>query len=160
MQISQKKYIFAAKIGKPFIVNQATHIYTLPQMSSWMQGKKSIFPKWFTQYAVLSYILALAIVTVMYFAYRLPLYYLFAGIISVGVFFLYGSKVAQYTAIEKMYKEKNFEKRIFRIAFVPRLIWTLLIYIVFMRVYGDPFGFENADACFYNDLGQYVSSLR
>ena len=82
-----------------------------------------------------------------------------SGTVSVLVFFLYGAKVVQDTAIDRIRKTKNFEKRIFLIAFVPRLIWMILIYTIFMQTYGDAFGFENGDATYYNELGQFVAKL-
>ena len=77
-----------------------------------------------------------------------------SGVVAVLAFFLYGSKAVKDLAPNRIKKEKNFEKRIFTIAFVPRLIWMVLIYTIFMQSYGDTFGFENGDASFYNDIGE------
>jgi len=82
-----------------------------------------------------------------------------SGTVSVLVFFLYGAKVVQDTAIDRIRKPKNFEKRIFLIAFVSRLIWMILIYTIFMQTNGDSFGFENGDAVYYDELGQFVAKL-
>lgn len=120
---------------------------------------QGVFPKWLSRNAVITYIFALAVVTVMYSSFSLPWYYMLSGVVSVLVFFLYGQKLAQQTAIEKIKKEKSFEKRIFIIAFIPRVVWMFLIYTIFMETYGDAFGFENADATYYNELGRFVASL-
>lgn len=116
--------------------------------------KPDAFPKWLTQYAMVVYILALAIVSFMYSAYSLPWYYMLSGVVAVTAFFLFGSTVADRTSEMKMRKEKNFEKRIFLIAFIPRLLFMLLIYQIFQSNYGDAFGFESGDAHFYHDLGE------
>lgn len=113
----------------------------------------SIFPKWLTQYSVVAYLFAFAVVNFIFLQYSLPWYYMLSGAVAVLVFFFYGSKIAQDTSIGRVRKEKKFEKRIFIIALVPRLVFTLLIYWLFMSNYGDAFGFENADAQFYHDLG-------
>ena len=119
------------------------------------------FPKWLTQYAVAVYLAALAIVTLMYSAYSMPWYYMLSGVVAVMAFFLYGSKVIKDTTQNKVKKEKNFEKRIFLTAFLPRLLFMLLLYWVFQENYGDAFGFENADAVFYNDLGEsFANAIR
>lgn len=131
----------------------------MPMMPLPMRPKASIWPKWLTQYAVGVYLAALAVVTMMYSSYSLPWYYMLSGVVAVMVFFLYGSTVAKNTATDRIHKAKNFEKRIFLIAFVPRLIWVILIYTIFMQTYGDAFGFENADATYYDELGQYVAIL-
>ena len=117
------------------------------------------FPKWFSRYAIGVYLLALAVVTMMYASHSLPWYYMLSGITGVLALFLYGSKVVKDTAIDCIRKTINYEKRIFLIAIVPRVIWVLLIYTILMKYYGDAFGFENADATYYNDLGAYVSGL-
>ena len=116
-------------------------------------GKIS-FPKWLTQYGVMVYILALAVVSLMYGSHSLPWYYMLFGIVGVVVFFLYGSHLAEQTSPLKMRREKNFEQRIFLIAFMFRAIWMVLIYTVFMQNYGDTFGFEDADARFYDWAGE------
>ena len=116
-------------------------------------AEQVIFPKWLSKNALIAYFLALAVVTFMYSTYSIPWYYMLSGVVSMMVFFLYGAKAAQDTSIEKIRKEKNYEKKIFIIAFVPRLLWMLLIYTLFMQNYGDAFGFENGDATGYDKLG-------
>ena len=119
----------------------------------------NFWPKWLTQYAISVYVLALAIVTMRYASHSLPWYYMLSGMVSVLVFFLYGSKVVKETAIDKIRKEKRFEKQIFTIAITLRLIWVILIYTIFTQTYGDAFGFENADATYYNELGRFTAEL-
>ena len=113
-----------------------------------------IFPKWLSQRSIAVYLTALAIVSFVFSSFGLPWYYLLSGVVGVLAFFLYGSTVAKDTSLQRMRKEKVFEKRIFLIAFVPRVIITLLLYWIFKSNYGDEFGFENADATFYNTMGQ------
>jgi len=120
---------------------------------------KAIFPQWLSRNALITYFLALAVVTFMYSAYSLPWYFMLSGVVAVMVFFLYGSTAIKDTSLDKIRKESRFEKRIFLIAFVPRVIWMFLIYTIFMQNYGDAFGFENADATYYDILGQFVAGL-
>ncbi len=128
----------------------------------WMRNSSQmIFPKWLSRNALITYLLALAVVTFMYSAYSIPWYYMLSGVVSMLVFFLYGAEVVQDTAVEKIRKEKNFEKRIFLIAFIPRVLWMGLIYIIFKQYYGDAFGFESGDALFYDGLGQnFADAIR
>ncbi len=115
---------------------------------------KAIFPKWLSQYPLVVYLLAFVVVTFMYSEYSLPWYYMLSGVVAVMAFFLYGSTAIKDTLLDKIRKESRFEKRIFLIAFIPRVIWMFLIYTIFMNSYGDAFGFENGDAKFYDDLGR------
>ena len=134
-----------------------------PHMADQGRGRRMaeqvLFPKWFSRNALIAYLLALAVVTFMYSAYSLPLYYMLSGVVAVSVFFLYGSTVVKKTTVERIRNEKNFEKRIMIIAFVPRLLFTLLLYWIFQANYGDAFGFENGDATYYQDLGKAVAEL-
>lgn len=141
-----------SQMGQPMMMNSRRAMNSIGRA-------KSIFPKWLTRYPIAAYLLALMVVTFMYSAHSLPWYHMLAGIVSVLIFFLYGSKVVQDTTIERIRKEKNFEKRIFIIAFIPRLLFMLLIYWIFQENYGNAFGFENADATYYNDLGQFVAGM-
>ena len=122
-------------------------------------GAKNIWPKWLSQYAVWTYVLALATVSIIYVSYSIRWYYMLAGVVSVLVFYTYGHKAAQDTSIVRIKNQKNYEKRIFLIAFVPRVIWMFLIYFLFLESYGDSFGFENMDAVSYDDLGKVVAKM-
>ena len=118
---------------------------------------KAIFPQWLSRNALITYFLALAVVTFMYSEYSLPWYYMLSGVVAVGVFFFYGSTAIKDTSLDKIRKESRFEKRIFLIAFIPRVIWMFLIYTIFMNSYGDAFGFENMDANTYHTIAQEIS---
>ena len=127
-----------------------------------MKGVKKIpdaFPKWLSQYSIVVYILALAVVSFLYSTYSLPWYYMLSGVVAVLAFFLYGSAVVDRTSEHRIRKQKSFEKRIFLIAFIPRVVLTLLLYQIFMSNYGDSFGFETGDALYYDELGQFVVGL-
>lgn len=119
-----------------------------------MMKKPIAIPKWFTQYGVVVYILALVVVSLMYSAYSLPWYYMLSGIVAIVVFFFYGSHLVEQTSPIRMRRERNFEKRITLIAFVLRVLFMLLLYQIFQENYGDAFGFENADANYYHAQGQ------
>lgn len=115
---------------------------------------QSVFPKWLSQYSIAVYLIALATISLMYSAYSLPWYYMLSGVVAVLVFFMYGDSVVKDTGLDKIRKEKRFEKKIFLIAFILRVIWMVMIYTIFMQTYSNAFGFENADAIFYDSLGQ------
>lgn len=134
-------------------------LYGAQRLRKPIAAAKAIFPKWLTRNALIVYLLALTIVSFMYSAYSMPWYYMLSGVVAVMGFFLYGSTAIKDTLIEKIKKEKRFEKRIFLIAFIPRVIWMFLIYIIFKQTYGNAFGFENADATYYDQLGQFVAGL-
>ena len=109
------------------------------------------FPKWLTQYGAVVYLLALAVVSFMYSTYSLPWYYWLSGLVSIIVFFYYGAYLTNKSlSLDRVRRQWNFEKKIFWIAFIPRVVWMLLIYTIFIQNYGDAFGFESGDPTFYD----------
>ena len=120
---------------------------------------KNIFPNWLSQYAIVVYVLALLVANVMYSSYSLPWYYMLSGIVAMLVFFLYGGSVAKQTSIVRVRSDKSFGKRLFLLSFFLRVCWMFLIYAIFMQVYGDAFGFDNSDATYYRDLGEFVADM-
>ena len=132
----------------------------MPMNRGGIHGRgKEVFPSWLMRNALVVYIFALAIVTIIYSSYSLPWYYMLSGLVSVSVFFGYGYKLANSTTITKLRSDKRFERRIFWVAFVPRVAFMLMMYTIFQRIYGDAFGFDNSDATYYDSLGQFVASL-
>lgn len=126
-----------------------------------MMKKPVAFPKWLTQYGVMVYIMALAAVSFMYSAASIPWYFMLSGVVAIVVFFLYGSTLIEQTSMHKIHREKVFERRIFMISLALRLVWTVLIYVIFMQNYGDAFGFENGDATFYDDQANvFANAMR
>ena len=67
--------------------------------------------------------------------------------------------MAKNTSIDSIRREHTFERRIFIIAFIPRLLFVLLLYWIFQGNYGNAFGFENADATYYDELGGFCADL-
>lgn len=129
----------------------------MPMRQRMVQGVRrmqDVFPRWLSIYPIVTYILALMVVSFMYSAYSLPWYYMLSGTVAVLVFFLLGSTFATRTSIDKMHKAKRFERRIFLIAFIPRVLFMLLLYWIFQANYGDVLGFENQDALFYLEVGE------
>lgn len=116
------------------------------------------FPKWLSQYSIVVYLVALMMVNFMYSTYSLPWYYLISGIISVLIFFIYGRQLGRNVLGAIPLSNKKFENRIFLVSFLLRLVFTLIIYYSFQSFYGDFFGFENADAGFYDDQAKYFAS--
>ena len=110
-------------------------------------------PSWVSRNAIIMYIVALFTISIMNSAYSIPWYYMLSGVIAIVVFFLFGRSLSESISVARMRREKSFEKRIFLIAIVLRVIFVVLLYSIFQQNYGDAFGFENADACFYDDKG-------
>ena len=120
---------------------------------------QDVFPRWLSLYPIVTYILALMVVSFMYSDYGLPWYYMLSGVVAILVFFLLGSTFVTRMSIVNSRKEKLFERRVFLLAFVPRVLFVFLLYEIFQVNYGDSFGFETGDALYYDELGQFVVGL-
>ena len=119
---------------------------------------RNVFPKWLTQYSIVAYILTLMLVSFMFSEYSLPWYYMLSGVAAVLVFFLYGGYlIDRKLSIENVRQDRNFERKIFWMAFIPRILFMLLLYWIFQDNYHDAFGFENGDANFYNEMGTIMA---
>lgn len=129
------------------------------QMRTMRPRRVKTIPSWLSKNAMMVYFVALLGISFVYSAYGMPWYYLLSGTIAMLTFFLYGSSLAEKTSIDKIHKQKVFEKRIFAVAFAVRLAFTILLYVVFQNHYGNAFGYENQDATFYDDLGNFVADL-
>lgn len=133
---------------------------SMPMRQKMMKGLRrvqDVFPRWLSLYSIVVYILALMLVSFMYSAYSMPWYYMLSGVVAVLVFFLYGGYATKNLAVDRIRKEKNFERKIFLLAFIPRVLFTLLLYWIFIENYGDSYGFEHGDAEYYGDLGEFVA---
>lgn len=107
--------------------------------------------KYISSKAILLYIAALSVVSVIYMQYSLKWYWIVIGLISVVGFFKYGSTL--YVKWGK-YSPKLFEKKLFRTALIIRVIYVIFSYFFYLGMTGEPFEFGAADAMFYDYLGQ------
>lgn len=121
--------------------------------------RRNIIPSWLVQYPLAVYAVALTIVSVMYVTHHLPWYYMVTGIVMILLFFPIGRQIINETSIFRIGREKVFERRLFTAAFVPRVVVMIGLYFIFQLTYGDAFGFDNADAVYYDEMGQYVAKL-
>ena len=124
-----------------------------------MSEKLLYIPKKITEPALYAYFGALVLSSVVFYRYILPWYYLLAGAVGVTAVFYYGNALSKRWCVLNVRRPKRFEERLFWTAFAIRLVYMLLIYTVFMLQYGNPFGFENMDACYYDELGRFVADM-
>ena len=71
------------------------HRSTPPPPRPLFSSQKSIFPDWLPRYGIIVYIMALAVVSVIYSSYSLPWYYMLSGVVAVLILFIYGNIIVQ-----------------------------------------------------------------
>ena len=119
-----------------------------------MKDNKIVFSKQISQRAILTYFIALAIVSVLYFNYTMPLGFIALGIVSVLGFFLLTSRWSKEWGTRP---ESLFVRYIFLSALILRLIWVFGSYFYYLSTYGTPFEFDSADALSYHEYASWIN---
>lgn len=114
------------------------------------------FPKIIAQKSVQCYIITLLIVTMLFFQNSLSLYLFIFGIVSVVGFF-YGSFSLSKKWINLT--PKLYEKKLFKVAFIIRLIYVIFIYFLNYELYGTFHESNGGDIGFYMDTPLHAVSL-
>lgn len=104
------------------------------------------FPKIIAQKSVQCYFITLLIVTMLFFQHSLSLYLFIFGIVSVVGFF-YGSFSLSKKWINLT--PKLYEKKLFKVAFIIRLIYVIFIYFLNYKLYGTFHESNVGDIDFY-----------
>lgn len=106
--------------------------------------------------AIVSYIVALMLVTIIFHQYATQWYFMLFGIVEVVGFYHYGNVLSkQYSN----YSEKYFRSQIFKTALVIRVVYVLFSYLFYDFMTGRPFEFGMADAEFYHQSAEGVATL-
>ena len=118
------------------------------------------FPKIIAQKSVQCYFITLLIITMLFFQHSLSLYLFVFGIVSVVGFF-YGSFSLSKKWIN--FTPKLYEKKLFKVAFIIRLIYVILIYFLNYKLYGTFHESNAGDIDFYietsTNLSRYIYGL-
>ena len=107
-------------------------------------------PKKLTNNAMVVYFLALLVVSALFHSHMLNWKWTLFGIVEVTVCFV---GLNNLTRKWQTISPKLYAKRLFGTAFAVRLIWVIVTWWLYMSVTGDAFGYENADATFYHEMG-------
>lgn len=125
-----------------------------------MNNLSSVYlPKWLSNRAIGLYFAGLLLASLFFNSYALSWYWMLAGVVEILAFFYLGNLLTRRWHPVMLKNAKSFEKRLFWTGFSIRLVYMLVIYIIYMMTYDDPFGFENMDATYYDGLGKFVASL-
>ncbi len=104
-------------------------------------------PRFISERAMASYLLALVVCNVLYMHYALTWYWWLFGIVEVCGFFYYANILTKQRAF---WTPKTFAKRLFGTAFTIRIIYVLFSYVFYIVMTGQPFEMGTADAWIYH----------
>lgn len=112
------------------------------------------FPKQITYRAIITYLIALVVISIFYSNYAMKFGYMALGFTFVVSFF-------SITTIWSKGKERNSERAfvesIFVFAVVIRLIWVIASYFYYIDATGIPFEFDTADALGYHEEAKWLA---
>lgn len=113
------------------------------------------FPKYFSSKAITTYIVTLLVIGVVFMNYAMYWYWWIFGIVYVILFF-YGSN--QLSIKWKDYAPKFFERSVFKIAFLLRILSVFVLYFLFDTMTGQPFMFAAGDSIGYHQEAEWVAN--
>ena len=112
------------------------------------------FPKQIAGRAILTYIIALAIVSMFFFRHAMQLGYMALGLVFVcGFFYLSYSCSKEWINVE----EKKYVKYLFLWAFFIRIVWVVASYYYYIHLTGIPFEFGAADSLGYHGEAEWLA---
>lgn len=106
------------------------------------------FPKQISYRAIVTYLIALAAVSVFFLSYAMKLGYIALGMVCVLGFFLLTSS---WSRDWRSISEKQFVKYLFLVAVSLRIIWVIASYYYYIQVTGRPFEIDTGDALGYHE---------
>lgn len=112
------------------------------------------FPRKIASNAIVTYLISLAIVSVVFFRYMMLWGYIVLGITWVLAFFLLTVK---WSVEWRTVSEKNFLKYLFQSALIIRLVWVVTSYFFYLSWTGLPFEFDAHDAMGYHEEAKWLA---
>lgn len=104
-------------------------------------------PKQISSKAIIVYLIALSIVSLVYYNYSMNIGFIVLGCVWViGFFYLVGLCGRRWRTVP----EKHFVNNIFGVALLLRLLWVVLSYVFYTQATGSPFEFQARDSMSYH----------
>lgn len=111
------------------------------------------FPKQITYRAIITYLIALVVISVFYSNYAMKFGYMALGFTFVVSFFSFTNVWSK----SQRESEKEFIKSLFLVAVIIRLVWVIVSYFYFIDATGIPFEFDAADALGYHEEAKWLA---
>lgn len=112
------------------------------------------FPKQISNRAILVYMAALIVVSVVFMSYAMQFGYIVLGLLWVFGFFLI---IAHCTKAWAEVSDKVFVNNLFWTALALRVIWVIASYFFYIEVTGTPFEFQARDSMGYHSDAEWMA---
>ena len=110
----------------------------------------TFFPKFFTNRAILCYLLTLIIASLMFINYAMPFQFMLFGLAAVFLFFFYTNKLSLSW---RRLPPRRFVKNLFITALIIRIIYVIFIYFYYIKMTGRPNMYYPGDELMYEYFG-------
>lgn len=115
-------------------------------------------PASITNSAIITYLAALVACNLLFISHPLYAVWWVFGIVEVLIFFYVANYTSKAWSFAKHYNTKWFEHRLIYTAFFIRFIFVCITYLFYKQQCGDAFGYDDADAPFYNQLAHDLAT--
>ena len=113
------------------------------------------FPQQIARRAIVTYFIALVLVSSIFFNHAMLFEYVVLGIIFISIFFVLTPK---WSVDWSQISDKRYVSYVFGIAVTLRLIWVVLSYFHYMNINDNPFEVGAADAMGYHGEAEWLAS--
>lgn len=105
---------------------------------------------------MLLYVVALVLVSAIFFSHVLSLMFIFFGLVEVIAFFYFSNLLTKKWSV---FSTKRFLNDLFLTSLLIRLGWVLFSYVFYVSMNGDPFEFFAADSKMYHESAVWIHNL-
>lgn len=105
--------------------------------------------------AVITYLMALGLVSLLFWDYAMSMVYMALGVVGVVCFFLL---TVQWSKEWHCVSKEQYISYLFAIAFVIRVIWVVVSFHYYQRVTGVPFEIDAADSVGYHEEAEWMAA--
>ena len=118
----------------------------------------SYFPKYFSNKAIVTYLIAFFVVTIIGYEQSMPLLWMCWGVVEVFLFFLLSNSLSKKWS---NISPRQFKSKVFWISFFITLCYVTITYFLYIYLRGEPFEYDPSDGLgYHNESLWFVESLQ
>ena len=118
----------------------------------------SYFPKYFSDKAIITYLIAFIIVTIVWHEQSMPILWMCWGVVEFFLFFLLSNSLSKKWGNTS---SKYFKTGIFWWSFFLTLLYVIITYFLYIYLRGEPFEYDPSDGIgYHNDALWYMNCFK
>ncbi len=108
----------------------------------------SYFPKYFSNKAIVTYLIAFFAVTIIWYEQSMPLLWMVWGIVEVLLFFILSNSLSKKWS---NISPRQFKSKVFWMSFFITLCYVIITYFLYIYLRGEPFEYDPSDGLGYHN---------